>query len=44
MVTAQWRKEKGSDEALWYGMVDQVRIGGAGEMRFIFKDGTVVEG
>lgn len=32
------------DEALWCGTVEQVRIGKAGQMKFIFKDGTVIEG
>ena len=32
------------DEALWYGTVEQVRIGENGAMKFIFKDGTVIEG
>ena len=32
------------DEALWYGTVDQVRIGESGKMKFIFKDGTEIEG
>jgi len=35
---------KSFDEALWYGTVEQVRIGESGEMKFIFKDGTVIEG
>ena len=32
------------DEALWYGTVEQVRIGESGTMKFIFKDGTEIEG
>lgn len=32
------------NEALWCGAVDQVRILKDGTMRFIFKDGAVVEG
>ena len=32
------------NEALWCGSVDQVRIKENGIMRFIFKDGAVVEG
>ena len=31
------------DEALWYGTVEQVRIGEDGKMKFIFKDGLVIE-
>lgn len=32
------------DEALWYGTVDQVRIGESGKMKFIFKDGSEIDG
>lgn len=32
------------DEALLYGMVEQVRIGESGTMKFIFKDGSEIKG
>lgn len=31
-------------ERLWYGTVEQVRVKADGMMRFIFKDGQIVEG
>ena len=32
------------DERLWYGTVEQVRVKPDGMLRFVFKDGQVVEG
>ncbi len=30
------------DEVLWHGMMDQVRVTMAGQLRFVFKDGTEI--
>lgn len=32
------------DERLWYALLDKVTIQGDGDMRFTFKDGTVIKG